>query len=372
MSVVPKLASSRAIARLDQFIASATDPHDAACWRAERAALLARHGHPEEARAELDVLKTSPVVPRVQAWLALAEGLTAYFSDLDVTARVQLRAAYDASAAARQGRLHALAAAWLAHMDYVRHDIPNMMRYLVQALQLAATDDHAARSRACLVAALGFHHAGRFDLALPWYQATRRHAVAEGDDATLSALMHNMAWLRGNHAREASIFGGADPDEVQQALLGAESTANFDAGLGGASLQSLVPILRAQVLVVLGRYQEALALYEECLSGAIDEGLARMEGFFRADIAWCKFKSGDVSAARREARRAQLLLNDEIDVDDRACAHGRLAQLFEALGEPAGAQLHRQQADTDLAAHRAVQAELLDAMQMGLRGVTPA
>ena len=138
-------------------------------------------------------------------------------------------------------------------MDYVQHDTPNMTRHLAQALQLAGADDHAARSRACLVAALGFHHAGRQDLAMPWYHATRRHAASEGDDATLSALMHNMAWLRGNHAREASIFGAANADEVRQALMGAESTEHFDAGLRTASLSSLVPILRAQILVVLDR-----------------------------------------------------------------------------------------------------------------------
>lgn len=371
MSVVPRLGSSRALARLDALIASATDPHEKACRRAERAALLARHGHLDEANAEIASLKSLAASSRVAPWIALAEGLAAYFSELDTGARERVQAAYDGSAATRQGTLHALAAAWLAHFDYVRHDTPNMVRHLAQALQLAAADEHAARARAGLVAALGFHHAGRDDLAAPWYRSVRQHATAEGDDATLSALMHNMAWLRGNHAREAAVFGGTDPAAVRQALLGAESTERFDEGLGTASLQSLVPVLRAQILVVLGRHEEALELYGECVPIALEEGLARMEGCFRADIAWCRLQLGDADAARREALRAQACLGDEMDIDDRACAHGRLALLYAALGDDAAAARHRRDAERDLAVHREAQAELLATLQRGLSGLTP-
>lgn len=371
MSVVPKLAGSRALTRLDAAIAAATDPNDAACLRAERAALLARHGHLEQARAELRALPDRPPA-RVQAWVALAQGLVRYFSDLDAAARESVQAAYDGSAQTRQPALHALAAAWLAHMDYVRHDTASMTRHLAQALQMAEPDAHATRSRACLVAAIGFHHAGRQDLALPWYHATRRHAAAEGDDATLSALMHNMAWLRGNEAREASIFGGADAERVKQALLGAESTGHFDAGLRTASLHSLVPVLRAQLLVVLEQHAEALALYAEVLPQAMQEGLARMEGFFRADIAWTRWRLGQRDAALEEARRTESLLGEDIDADDRACAHGRLAQVFAALGDSEAAARHKACADADLAVHRAQQALLLQTLQRGLKGVTPA
>ena len=370
MSVVPKLSGSRALTRLDAAIAAATDVHEATCRRAERSALLARHGHLAEARVELERLpRNGP--PRVDAWIALAEGLVRYFSDLDAGARDRVQAAHEGSAATRQTALHALASAWLAHLDYVQHDTANMTRHLAQALQLAAADDHATRSRACLVAALAFHHAGRQDLALPWYHATRRHAASEGDDATLSALMHNMAWVRGNHAREASIFGGADADAVRHALMGAESTEHFDAGLRTASLHSLVPILRAQILVVLDQCAEALALYNEVLPAALNEGLARMEGFFRADIAWCRWRLAQRAAALAEAELAETLLGEAIDVDDRACAHGRLAQVFDALGDSDTAARHRACAEADLTVHRAQQALLLSAMQRGLKGLSP-
>jgi hypothetical protein len=183
--------------------------------------------------------------------------------------------------------------------------------------------------------------------------------------------MHNMAWIRGSHAREASIFGGAKPDEVRQALMGAESTEHFDAGLRTASLQSLVPILRAQIMVVLDQCDEALALYAEVLPSALQEGLARMEGFFAADVAWCHWRLGRNDEALAEARRAEELLGEAIDVDDRACAHGRLAQVFAALGDADTAKRHRACAEADLAAHRVQQGLLLEAMERTLKGLAP-
>jgi hypothetical protein len=114
-----------------------------------------------------------------------------------------------------------------------------------------------------------------------------------------------------------------------------------------------------------------LALYEQCLASALVEGLARLEGFFRADMAWCRFQLGDHETARADALRAQGCLNDDVDLDDRASAHGRLAQVFDALGDKTSATRHRERAQADLAAHRAMQAELLALLQQGLKGLVP-
>ena len=42
-------------------------------------------------------------------------------------------------------------------------------------------------------------------------------------------------------------------EQARKALLEAESTANYDWGMGVASLSAMVPVIRAQLLVVLGR-----------------------------------------------------------------------------------------------------------------------
>jgi hypothetical protein len=57
-----------------------------------------------------------------------------------------------------------------------------------------------------LVIADAFHYAGRFDLAKPWYAAAREHALVEGDDAMISAMLHGVAALRANQVRLANAF----------------------------------------------------------------------------------------------------------------------------------------------------------------------
>jgi len=368
---------NRALAQLDSALAAERDPVRLACLRAERAGLWARHGHLEQARAELADLHARQqrhASPTLGAWLCLAEGLVDHFRDLDPKARDRMMRAHALSSAARVRPLIALSAAWLAHMDYVQHDLPAMGRHVAEALQEAAPDHHSARARACIVVAQAYHYGGRLDLAQPWYQRTREHATALGDQATLSALMHNRAWLSGNQARMASIFepaaSSADSEHVRHILLSAESTGYFDARLGTASLGSLVPTLRAQLLVVQGEHAKALALYEEHLSAAMQEGLVRMKPVILADVAWCKVRLGRSADALVDARAALASVDRACDIDDLAVAQGRLAQVFEALGDEARALELDAQARADLQAHREEQACIVAVLDAALAKVT--
>lgn len=366
--------STNLLARLDTAIAAAPDPTTAACLRADRAAMLARLGHRGQARAEIAALRgiqAQRPSPRVDAWLCLAEGLADFFEELEPSARTHIQAAYTRSLEARDPALHALAAAWLAHLNYVQRDTAGLVRHVVQALHLAGPEDHDARARACLVVAEAWHSAGRFDLALPWYRSARLHASQLGDEATLSALMHNMAWLRAHEAREKVLFGAADPDQTRQALMGAESTERFDTGVGTGALHALLPILRAQIHTLLGEYDQALALYDSTLAQALQEGLRYLEPCFRADIAWCHLQLGHRSEARQAAEAAWLCIDDTCADDDRAYALKRLALVFEALGEAERAKGLEAQSQAHLSLHRDYQAQLRVALQRALTGLKP-
>ena len=362
------------LARLDTAIAAASDPTTAACLRADRAAMLARLGHMEQARAEIAVLRgiqAQRPSPRVDAWLCLAEGLADFFDELEPSARSRIHAAYTRSLEARDPALHALAAAWLAHLDYVRRDVEGLVRHAVQALHLAGPEDHDARARACLVVAEAWHSAGRFDLAQPWYRGARIHASQLGDEATLSALMHNMAWLRAHEAREKALFGAADAEQTRQALMGAESTERFDTGVGTGSLHALLPILRAQIHALLGECDEALALYDGTLAQALQQGLRYLEPCFRADIAWCHLQLGHRSEARQAAEAALACIDDGCTDDDRAYALKRVALVFEGLGDAERAKSLDTQAQEHLRSHLDFQAQLRAALQRALSGLKP-
>jgi hypothetical protein len=365
---------SRLLARLEAQISASRHPIETACLRAERAGFLARQGHLQEAHKEIAELQTRFAIhpnAAVSAWLHLADGLHDYFSDFGAAALDKIQRAHALAAAAGLKPLQALSAAWLAQLQFGAREDDRAAASAAEALKLAAPDDHSTRSRVGILLARAYHVAGRPDLAQPWYQSARQHAVADGDDAALSALLQNQSWLRGHQVRLAELFGELPNDDSRQALMIAESTGHFDAGVGAASLGSLVPMLRAQLLVVQCRFGEALALLRDHLDAAEKDGLGRLRASFLADIAWCECRLGAPDDARRDADEAVRRLDAVSDVDDRALAQGRIAQVCAALGDDARAAQYREAAQRDYETHRAEQqriVELMDAAVASARG----
>lgn len=364
---------SRLLGRLDTDIKAAPTPFAADCLRCERAAYLARQGETDEVSRELEALRkrySARPNSELSAWLHLIEGLLCHYRDLSSNARDKLTRAHALSAGAGLKRLQALSAAWLAHLDYLRMDAASMARHVAEALSLASADHHAALARAKLVVAQAYHDGGRFDLARPWYDRARLHATADGDDATLSAMIWNMASLRVAGWRQKEACEPAALGADAQAMLSADSTAHFDDMLGVKSLRSLQPILRAQVCTLLGRTDEALALYLSHLPQALGQGMRPVEGVLLADRAWCHLRAGGVDAARADSASAASALLLPGDFCDRAPGHSRLAQVYESLGENDAARAQRALATTAWAGYRIDQARLVDALDSAV-GATP-
>jgi hypothetical protein len=120
---------------------------------------------------------------------------------------------------------------------------------------------------------------------------------------------------------------------MNHALMDAESIGHYDAGIGTASLGSLVPMLRAQVLTAQGKWADALALFETHFDAALADGLTRLAPCLLADRAWCEWHSGQAAKAQGLVAEAEQALLQPCDTDDRAMATARLAQVCVALGD---------------------------------------
>lgn len=357
------IAGSRLLSRLDSDIRKTYDPVDNACLRAERAAQLARLGQFDKANQEMAALHAAfdrRPTASVSAWICLAEGCIAYFSSLSSTARDKMQRAHAISAAANLKRIRAISAAWLAHMDFAHFDLEATSRHVREALELSDPSNLAATSRASLVVGVAFHFANRLDLAQPWFVRSRECAIAEGDEATLSALSYNIAAYRGNHAMQRSLFGGDASEEARHALAGADSSDNIGHWVGITSLDSLVPMLRAVLHSVQGEYDKALMLYQAHWLDAKRQGLGRLSANFLADMAWCRWNQGDPAAAMRDAASAGGNIDPSMHADDRAVAHGRLAQLYRAVGETDNALQHEGKARESWNAHKRLQARTIE------------
>lgn len=356
------MVGSRLLARLDSEVRKALHPVDQACLRAERACQYARRGQHQLAADEIAALHAAfdrQANPAVSAWLCLAEGCLTYYTSLSGTARDRIRRAHALSSAAQLPRLQALSAAWLAHMDYVYIDAEGMRQHVGEALRLAAPGDLSTISRACMVVGVGYHYAERLDLATPWYARARQSASMEGDEATLSALVCNIAWHHANHAIQASLFGGDAHAQARHALLGADATDNIDQWIGITALDSLVPMLRAVVMSVLGQHAQSITLYDAHLAAARRQGLGRMAANFLADMAWCRWSIGDPGGALREAQQSAAAIDPSMHADDRAVAHARLAQVYHAAGQTDRALHHEGAARDDWRQHQRLQAEVV-------------
>ncbi len=320
--------------RLDAAIKIETNRSRLGCLKAERAGFLGRQGHFDTARQGLEQLQREFAAHpdmHVSIWMHIAEGWIAHYSDNPSAAHNHLQRAYALSTAVNIKNLRSLSAAWLAHLAYSKNDFAVMGKYLRLALDSQDISFHPAESRICMLFAMSLHYARRLDSARPWYIKCREHALAEGDDGTVSALNFNMAGLQANHTIQASVFGEDINKYAPLAATGSAAAENFDLLVKNFSRKSWVYIIQAYTLSSCENFKAALDLYNLHLEDACSQGLEHQRAFFVADMSWCLCNLGDFNLAQKNANEAIGLINEEMYTEDRAVALGRLAQVFNIL-----------------------------------------
>jgi tetratricopeptide (TPR) repeat protein len=247
-------------------------------------------------------------------------------------ARDKVQRAYALSTAADLRPIRAISAAWLAHLEYARLSMDSMVNYCRAAIDTILPEDTAAISRVCLTIGQSIHFAGRPELARPWYNRVRQVAISEGDDATLGALSHNMAWLSMSELRQATFTKAAKSVSQGRAQVGIDSLRSISAITGATSFAHLVPVLQAQVLSLTGHAREAVSVYESISSISDLEGIGRFEANLIADLAWCHARLGQLDLAERYAMTASSSLRVDNQIDDVAAAYSSLAEVYQMLG----------------------------------------
>lgn len=358
MSAPAPALASRLISRLDQAIIRAESPLQQECLKAERAAALARHGRIADARFALAGVRTQAKrhrSPALTAWVHMLDGLVDHFETVSPRARDKFQQAYEVAEKAGDAWMQSLASAWLATSAFNASDLQATGQHISQALRLAVPDHHAALARVGVVLADGYRFVGDDAQSRRWYDSARSHMLAEGDTAMLSVLLYNIAAMRAGRISLDDAFGRGDTELASQALLEIESSANFDWGTGAASLAAMIPVTRAQLLVVLQRYPEAASLFDGYLDKASKEGMAHREPRFLVDRAWCQFHRGYLTDAARDLRHAEAGLPTLVDDDDRAATLARMAAVMAGMGRNEESQALHQRAEAALQLHLAVQ-----------------
>ncbi|HEV8689851.1 MAG TPA: hypothetical protein VGQ91_06120 [Ideonella sp.] len=366
------MVASRLIERLDGEIAAATGPLQREYLKAERAGALARLGLLADARFALAGLRTQNQRHKdglLAAWIHLVDGQVDHFDTIAPQAREKFGRALEQAQAVDHAPMQALASAWLVTCAFNASDVPALTRHASVALSLAEPQHHAALARVGLILADAYRWCGDEANSQTWYLRARTHASADGDSSMISVMLHNISTMRSGQIGLADAFGRADLELARKALLEAESTANYDWGTGVASLSAMVPVIRAQLLVVLGRFEDAARLFDDHLERASNEGMAHREPRLLADRAWCHVKLGKVSQALADARAAEAGVSGQQDPDDRAAAYARLARIHRHGGRDTVADQLQALADGALTEHEAMQQRMRQALDDMLAGL---
>ena len=358
-----KMKLSRLELRLEAEISAAPSVLEADCKRAELAAYWVRLGRVAEVELALQDLhhryRSYPNVA-ISAWLNLVEGLAGHFGDMDPGARDKVLRSHALSSAAGLLPMQALAAAWLAHFDYTRLDAEATAVHVRLSFSFSLLSDDSIRSRANLVVAQILHLAGRYDVAKSWYLRARFHANRDGDDATIGAILHNMAWLHMSNFRQIYFANEFIPIQNLDILMSAESAKNFDHHFNVNTLMTMEPILRAQIFSLRGQWLEALELYEKYFTSTSIKGASRFLTISSVDQVWCRLNLGEKLRIQEDTLTAIQHIDENVQIDEFAAIHSRVVQIFEGIGNSGGAGHHREVAKNSWMVFSNLQERIID------------
>ena len=320
---------------------------------------FARHGMMKEAMKAISVVRDhfgKEVPQEITSWLLLAEGVIHYFKVQTREAYERISQAYSLAVESKSEIVLPICAAWLANIEYYDCAYDSMAIHLEEAIRLAKPDDHQAHARAALTLADAYHVAGEYELARPWYFKARNRAADDGDTATLSAMLLNVAAVRASNVRIADTFGFESTKEANRAALEAASSRHYDHAIDTLGLDFLAKMLRGVIFTIQKKYPEAIEIFSEVDTSKLQK---QMHSPYYVDIAWCYINQQNADEAGMYFRLAEKTLSDIAEADDLAYTLSRLSQISKIQGQPEEAAKYKEQADVALKSHRLFQAQML-------------
>lgn len=308
------------LTRIDNELASCTDPGRSAELWAERASYLARTGEFAEAHEILARLRRGfgdGRNARVSVSLMLAEGILAYFERMDPSARDRMRRAKLIADATRLEDLSQVCAMWLAHVEFNRADYSSMLTCL---RPWAGNLEHLldpAKARAALLLADAFMYCGEVGHARKWYELARQAAIAGGDQAMLAATIYNKAAMGLHRLRLAAAADNVDPEVLRFVELEIASANNYHAAVGHRDLRILIDACRARLLLLKGEFSSAKTILNQLVdSENLRLSLVSDQVLLRLEHCRCLQGAGDTVEFNQHFHALKLEDHKDLSLDD--------------------------------------------------------
>jgi tetratricopeptide (TPR) repeat protein len=321
---------SKLLSALEERIALESDDYLRAEHRARKAAYLARTGYFQESKDEIAKVRLQfgdGRSGRVTVLIMIAEGLLLHFESLSTSALDRLARGQILAQAGRDQELIALTSAWKAFFEFERSEFEAAARSIGVAITSAANDDHASRLRIAAVLYTAWALSGDSAGAKKQFLRGREHALKEGDQAGLDALLHNKAVFSAARLRAQHCFEEVEPETVSLLRIEIGSARNLQQLARIRSLSSYIELADARLATVEGRYERSLALLEGLHgTGPFPKGHFGFEvGLI--EQAFCLGKLGRLDEAIARAEPALHSDLADFDVDDAMVAKWQLAEL---------------------------------------------
>lgn len=328
---------------------------------------LARRGEIEAASrkiVEIRALGRSGLNAESIARANLAEGVALFCGGSTEVAIDKLRRSRALGDAAQLPLVSRWARGWLAHMELNLGRASEVHPYATQLIAETPDDEHWTLSRVGSTIAVGLHFANRFDLARPWYEFARRHAVAEGDDLTIDANLHNVAAFRIHNIRLAEISGEVDLAELHRAEQEFKSSLNYDAMKASQLFRWSIPLIEAQLDLLACRFGIAGERFARWLEGYGAGAPKRLFALSVGDYALCLARQGELEKADSKLSEVIGNLPKDMAVDEMALLRFRQSQIAAlAPHKELGARLQTE-ANELLFAHSEAQLQFAGALSM--------
>ena len=321
---------SKLLRTLEERLKVESDEYVRAEIQAKKAAYLARTGAFEDARAGIAAVRCvfgDGRSGRVTVLLMIAEALLLHFESLDAGALDRVLRAQMLAQAGRDQELIALASAWRAYLEFEKSDFESAARSIGLATTTAAENDSAARSRIAAVLSTAFALCGDLSTAQKYFHLGRDHAVKEGDQAGLDALLHNKAVFTAAHLRAANCTEQLDRASLTVIRTEVNSAKNLQQLARIESLTTYIELADARLAILEGRYAYALEKLEQLQrAGPFPKGhFGPYLGLI--EQAYCLGqldRLGDAVARLHGADEDDL---SDVDADDRLVATWQLLEL---------------------------------------------
>lgn len=275
-------------------------------------------------------------------WINVAEGIALHYDARIPESRSKWLRGRAVAESLGLRDVSAIASAWLFFSHYLSEQMELAIENGINAIEATESGNYSAISRVSLTIALCLHYVDKIASAREWYTRCRLAAVNDGDEATLAALMHSMAWMNVSKARYSDLIEGMSANERDLVSISSQTVESYEALIEARSLPALTLLLRAQDCITKADYSVAIKLIDENFPNASDQGYERLGPGLLADRALCLVRLGEMDEAKAVAMRAHACPCDVLHSDDLVIFHSTLQKTFEILQLNSLAESHRE------------------------------